>query len=230
LIGHQFITSHKLVIAFFATAILFPIISYGQQTPVKRVDIVVSVVEKPGTAIVQLPATNLPKAVDKKSKNYKTKIYKKRKSTPSTHLSPKNIKPNLPAVAKIKAKTLSTKSKVVEPVKPKQQISPNQTSLSKLKPIPQQKEELKSIEKPIQKEEKPKFESSSNKVDNAFRNADVEHNNAQISDTDKQNTISYVWIGVILIVAGIVLGLLFGRTAFLVSFIGVIFILLGIFI
>ena len=51
----------------------------------------------------------------------------------------------------------------------------------------------------------------------------------QNSNSDKANTISYVWIGVILLIAGIILGLLFGRAAFLVSFVGVIFILLGIF-
>lgn len=116
-----------------------------------------------------------------------------------------------------------------QPVKPTQEVAAYPTSLAKLNPDIQQKEDLKkAIPNQIQKEEKPRVESK-RKVD-IVGNANLAHNNAQIIETDKPNITSYVWIGIILIVLGIVLGMLFGRTAFLLSFIGVVFILLGIFI
>lgn len=54
-------------------------------------------------------------------------------------------------------------------------------------------------------------------------------------DNDKKEatraiTFSYIWIGIFLVIAGVVLGLLFGRPAFLVSFVGVVFIALGLMI
>lgn len=51
-----------------------------------------------------------------------------------------------------------------------------------------------------------------------------------IKNTVKQGTFSHVWLGSILMISGVVLGFLFGRTAFLVSGIGFIFILIGIFV
>lgn len=44
------------------------------------------------------------------------------------------------------------------------------------------------------------------------------------------NTISYLWIGFVLIIGGIVLGLIFGRTAFMVSIIGVVFLIIGFYV
>jgi hypothetical protein len=46
----------------------------------------------------------------------------------------------------------------------------------------------------------------------------------QIAET---SAFSYIWIGVFLFVAGILLGLLFGRPALLVSFVGMVFVAIG---
>jgi len=48
------------------------------------------------------------------------------------------------------------------------------------------------------------------------------------SQNNQSNAFSYIWIGAFLVVAGLVLGLLFGKPAFLISFVGVVFIVLGI--
>jgi hypothetical protein len=50
---------------------------------------------------------------------------------------------------------------------------------------------------------------------------------ATFTHSSKVNSISYIWIGCFLIIAGVVLGLLFGRPAFLISFVGIVFITLG---
>ncbi len=44
----------------------------------------------------------------------------------------------------------------------------------------------------------------------------------------KVNAVNYIWIGFFLMLAGVVLGLLFGKPAFLVSFAGLIFVILGV--
>lgn len=44
------------------------------------------------------------------------------------------------------------------------------------------------------------------------------------------NKISYLWIGFVLVIGGIVLGLIFGRTAFMVSVVGIVFLIIGFFV
>jgi len=44
------------------------------------------------------------------------------------------------------------------------------------------------------------------------------------------NKISYLWIGFVLVIGGIVLGLIFGRTAFMVSVVGIVFLIIGFYI
>ena len=43
----------------------------------------------------------------------------------------------------------------------------------------------------------------------------------------KVNAVNYIWIGFFLMLAGVVLGLLFGKPAFLVSFAGLVFLIIG---
>lgn len=50
---------------------------------------------------------------------------------------------------------------------------------------------------------------------------------AQAKYSAKVNAVSYIWIGAFLILAGVVLGLLFGKPAFLVSLAGVVFVILS---
>lgn len=52
----------------------------------------------------------------------------------------------------------------------------------------------------------------------------------QVKYSAKVNSSSYLWIGSFLVLAGLVLGLLFGKPAILVSLAGVVFIALGFFI
>ncbi len=50
---------------------------------------------------------------------------------------------------------------------------------------------------------------------------------SQVSHSAKVNALNYMWIGFFLMLAGFVLGLLFGKPAFLVSVAGLVFIVLG---
>lgn len=51
-----------------------------------------------------------------------------------------------------------------------------------------------------------------------------------IENSPKANKISYMWIGFVLVLAGVVLGLVFGRTAFMVSVVGFVFLIIGFYI
>ncbi|HEY1025026.1 MAG TPA: hypothetical protein VGE26_07675 [Sphingobacteriaceae bacterium] len=52
-------------------------------------------------------------------------------------------------------------------------------------------------------------------------------NDFSIENSPKANKISYMWIGFVLLLAGVVLGLVFGRTAFMISAVGVVFLIIG---
>lgn len=125
-----------------------------------------------------------------------------------------NVMPNITAPANSKPKDNSQ-------VSLQKSANGQQTAVNNLKPS--------SKEIP----EKPFMVTESKKKDSKYLTIESPSSPyvetiATTGKVDKQNTLSYVWIGSILVIAGLVLGLLFGRAAFLLSLVGVIFIILGV--
>mgnify|MGYP003582988841 CR=1 FL=1 len=205
--------------------LLSPIVVFSQEEQPKRVTVVVTAKEIPSQKeVVQIPADNVPKNVkESSSRTTKNKLEAK--------------------AAKEVTRTSADKTKPVTSL-PK---APKKPPVKR--PMPIIKEEITTNHKP--KEEKPVENSArkengkveKNTVDTSHTVAKVIHKNKTslkpanakavdetLSVNSKKSAFSYIWIGTFLVIAGIVLGLLFGRPAFLVSFVGIVFIILGIII
>ncbi|MDQ8004459.1 MAG: hypothetical protein REI64_06625 [Pedobacter sp.] len=230
-------------VILFTGLLLLSLSGYSQQEEPKRVTVVVTAKEiAPQKEIIQVPADNLPKVVSKPAAKQKTKATEiSEKST----IVKQRIKPTEKIVAETPKTTLRTKPKV-EATKniPVQKNKPvEETKIAQNKPVGV-KETQKPAQQPIEDKkeiEKAKEETKLPDVnvtktvtqvgDETITTIKAESDNkevAKITHSSKVNSFSYIWIGAFLIVAGLVLGLLFGKPAFLISFVGVVFIVLGI--
>lgn len=209
-----------------------------QQEEPKRVTVVVKSTEvSTQKEIVQLPADNLPKVISSKpiTKSNRT-VSTKQNSVPAA-VAPKEktivakvekkaeVKPeNKPSIAK----TIASPKKEVIPVK-KTEVAQAKTTIKKEQPVIAK---TASTNKP-KDAAKPNVSVTREVTqvgDETITTIKAQSDNeviAKVSHSSKVNSFSYIWIGIFLIVAGVVLGLLFGKPAFLISFVGVVFITLG---
>lgn len=233
-------------VMLFAGLLLLSFSGFSQQQEEpKRVTVLVTAKEiAPQKEIVQLPADNMPKAVSKPITKQKIKVAEPitEKNTAVKH----RIRPTEKIVTET-PKTASRTKPVVE--KPKVE-APKNISVQKSKPavetkIAQNKPTIaKEQQKPFQDKADTKKAKEETKIpdvnvtktvtqvgDETITTIKAESDSkevAKITHSSKVNSFSYIWIGAFLIVAGLVLGLLFGKPAFLISFVGVVFIVLGI--
>ncbi len=229
----------------FTGLLLLPFSSFSQQEEPKRVTVVVTVKEIPQQKeIVQLPADNTPKKVSKATE--KTVIATKKNSLPTKVTASKEITvAKAPIVAKKTSKSPSEKPKVTVSVTPKATPpTKEETKLAQNKPVIA--EDKKSVEKvPTQKpvatlpktapttvhtDISKSTEQVNNKTITTVKDKNESEEIENTSYTSTVNSFSYIWIGAFLIIAGVVLGLLFGKPAFLISFVGIVFIVLGLLI
>lgn len=226
--------------------LMLPFLSFSQQQEEpKRVSIIVTAKEiAPQKEIVQLPADNLPKitnskptketlttqiaTIKKNNTTLKTTIASKKDgvvvkklTTPTTMASAKKapIKPvevsKKSAIVPVKKTEITrTKLSTKQERKPAKATSEKTTATAKAPNVDQNKEVRQVGDKT---EATSKLEISEKEVVKSTNSANI-------------NSFSYIWIGIFLIVAGLVLGLLFGKPAFLISFVGVVFIALGLII
>ncbi|SOD17456.1 hypothetical protein [Pedobacter xixiisoli] len=229
----------------FLGLLLSPFLGFSQQEEPKRVSVVVTAKEiTPQKEVVQIPADNTPKVAIKSTtpkavaKNPQTAA--KKVVAPVKSISPKE---QPLTAAPIVAKKEPAKKQTVVP--PKTTAVPNKIKteeIAKSKPAEIKKEKPKEIVSAEQsvtatpKKETKAQEVTPNKApvqvnDKTAANivkADNENKEVvEIPNNVKANSSSYIWIGIFLIVAGVVLGLLFGKPAFLISFVGVVFVALG---
>ncbi len=235
---------------------MLPFLGFSQQEQPKRVTVVVTAKEiTPQKELVQLPADNVPTTVSRKLKatsskkttytatkataGVPTKVQPKKTVVPSTKVvttaKPKSnsvVKEN--SIAKTTAKPNPTPKTVATPPVKKEEV------IAKANPTPKVVTEQVKPEKgiatpaPITRAALP----NNNKVEttaapskeDALVKTESNKDTPQLSPDEQTNATSYIWIGVFLIIAGVVLGLLFGKPAFLISFVGVVFVALGIII
>ena len=223
---------------------MLPFLGFSQQVQPKRVSIVVTAKEiTPQKELVQLPADNVPSTINSKPKatlNKKT-TYTQAKATSLSKIEPKKARESNSKAASFPvtksevtvkesniAKT-TTKSVANPPVK--------EEVTAKVKPAPKAAKEAVKPEKEIvspapiamaNTSQNSKLEETTTSSEHiATVKAEHSKSTPQLSPNGQINSVSYVWIGVFLIIAGVVLGLLFGKPAFLISFVGVVFVALG---
>lgn len=233
--------------------LMLPFLGFSQEEQPKRVTVVVTAKEITPQKVVQLPADNVPTIVSSKPKiaiKKKTPIYTatKPKATLPTATAKKvtESSPKVASVSASKNKAVVKENAVAKATpKPKNTTPPpaiappvkKEEVITKTKPAPQPQKNLKEADiiappAPIttantpQKDDKVEEPEKIND-NNASVKADYARDTPQLSPDGQTNTISYIWIGVFLIIAGVVLGLLFGKPAFLISFVGVVFVALG---
>ena len=227
---------------------------FSQQEQPKRVTVVVTAKEITPQKVVQLPADNVPVTVNSKpttavKKNLPIYTAAKNKAKSYTKVSTKKLAETSPKVASVPASKSKAAAKenteVVTTLKPNRPTKPAlvtpptvKREIAVAKPAPAPTKEIKKTEKAVAT---PPPMTTANYPQKDNKTTDLEktdHNDAsmkadygraapQLSPDGQTNTISYIWIGVFLIIAGVVLGLLFGKPAFLISFVGVVFVALG---
>lgn len=236
--------------------LMLPFLGFSQQEQPKRVTVVVTAKEiAPQKEVVQLPADNVPATVSSKPK---ATFSKKTTYTAAKTkvVAPTKVQPEKTVVASPKAtSTVKPKSNTMakENTIAKATVKPSPTPKATTPP-PVKKEEVIAKMEPaikVEKEQvKPEKEivapapitraalPSNNKVETttapskeeAVVKTESSKDIPQLSPDGQTNSTSYIWIGVFLIIAGVVLGLLFGKPAFLISFVGVVFVALGVII
>lgn len=191
----------------------------------------------PQKEIVQLPADNIPTVINMpaaKVRNTSARHTAKTKSIISKNKATKE---------KVVAKSTLTVKKA-----PKQ---PAEKSIIPSSPTVTQQEKAKAQTKPIENKsvsvKQNELTEQKTVANKASKIPDVKSTAAQVRDdtstivktkndnketvkfiqNTKANSFSYIWIGIFLVIAGVVLGLLFGKPAFLISFVGAVFIVLG---
>lgn len=233
-----------------------PLLGFSQQEQPKRVTVVVTAKEITPQKLVQLPADNVPSIVSGKpkatlKKKLHTHITAKPKTKPATQTtsakalvepSPKAISAPTP-----KSKSVAKENTIAKAVpknqntaKPVAVAPPAQKEETVVEAQPGQQKENKKIDKEVAPPApittantlgtSAEIEKTTKPEDNATIQTNSSRDTPQLSPDGQTNATSYIWIGVFLIIAGVVLGLLFGKPAFLISFVGVVFIALGIII
>lgn len=230
---------------------MLPFLGFSQQEQPKRVTVVVTAKEiTPQKDVVQLPADNVPTTVNSKPKaifSKKVSTYASTKTVAPTKAQPHKTvapKPKVISTPNPKNNIVAKEKTIAKPT-----VKPNSTPKPVITP-PIKKEEAIAKTKPVIKAEKEKAKAeeeilapapitgaalpSNSKVetttpdkDEAIVKTESNKDTPQLSPDGQTNSTSYIWIGIFLIIAGVVLGLLFGKPAFLISFVGVVFVALG---
>ncbi len=175
----------------------------------KSTPVVVSKVTKEAVVAKAKPAPLVTvKPVVKSAPTPKVEMVKKA-------TAPVVAKTNPPVVAsnKVEQVIVTKKDVVVLPPAVVAENNPSVKTTNTLTTVPQAS---------VTKDDKKVIDEFSNEVTVAN---DLEV--SQVSHSAKVNALNYIWIGFFLMLAGFVLGLLFGKPAFLVSVAGVVFIVLG---
>lgn len=224
--------------------LMLPFLSFSQQQEEpKRVSIVVTAKEiAPQKEIVQLPADNFPKITDSKpTKETLTTQIATNKKNNTTLKTTVAAKKDGVVVKKLTTTTASANKAPIKPVE-----VPKKSAI-----VPVKKTDIARTKTSTKQEQNPAKVTSekttaATKAPNVDQNTEVRQVGDKTEATSKLevgekevvkstnsaniNSFSYIWIGIFLIVAGLVLGLLFGKPAFLISFVGVVFIALGLII
>ena len=237
-------------VMFFTGLLLLSFSGYSQQQEEpKRVTVIVTAKEiAPQKDIVQVPADNLPKTVDRPAAKHKTKVAEAAVAKANT------TKQRINTTEKIMVETPKVTSRPNPVVQQPKREAPKSTAVQQNKAVAETKiaqskpiaveETPKPVQKPIENKKEAERAKEETKLpdvnvtktvtqvgDETITTIKAESDNkevAKITHSSKVNSFSYIWIGAFLIVAGLVLGLLFGKPAFLISFVGVVFIVLGI--
>lgn len=236
---------------------MFPFLGFSQQEQPKRVSVVVTAKEiTPQKEVVQLPADNVPSSVNSKPKatsNRKPTAYTaKTKAAAPTKIQPEKTvvasqkkitstakpKSNIAAkentIAKATAKASPIPNTVVPPPVKKEEAIAKAKPVVKVEKEPAKPEKEIAVPAPVTSAALPnnhKVETSTvPSKEEAIVKTESNKDTPQLSPDGQTNATSYIWIGIFLIIAGVVLGLLFGKPAFLISFVGVVFVALGIII
>jgi len=220
--------------AFLFTGLLtLPFLSFSQQQEEpKRVTVVVTAKEIVSQKeIVQLPADNVPKIVSDKPKEKNTTA-KRNITNSSKSLTTRSVVSKAPTAAK--KNTVETKKTPVAVAK-KEIFPVSRADIAKAKPevtkeTKQTQPSKERIANPIAKVETTAPDVNASKDSDRVTTKLAAEDTIKVTHSTKVNSFSYIWIGIFLIVAGLVLGLLFGKPAFLISFVGIIFIALGLII
>lgn len=234
------------IIRFFLCCIAwgcFPFIAFSQQEEPKRVSIIVIAKEiNTEKEIVQLPATNLPPVITKGRKTANTIAHTPTK-TVAKNTNKKQIftAPAAPEMAPAKSiapSTSPTKTNTVRSHNKAASTTPKERVPENVPPPPVQAAASGPVQEPSAPtasttNHKQSQESSASSPQTLRKRMD-HHSKQQVEHTrianQKANVRSYIWTGVFLIIAGVALGLLFGKPAFLVSVVGIVFIVLGVMI
>jgi len=237
---------------------MFPFLGFSQQEQPKRVTVVVTAKEiNPQKEVVQLPADNVPTVVNSKTKTAFSKkpatytATKSKTAVPSKAQPEKTVvvSPKVSSTAKPK-NTVATKENTISKTTVKPSPTPKigtPPPIKKAEVIAKAKPTIKVEKEPVKPEKeiaatapitRATASPSNHKVETttapskeeAIVKTESSKDTPQLSPDGQTNSTSYIWIGVFLIIAGVVLGLLFGKPAFLISFVGVVFVALGIII
>lgn len=231
-------TLHKAIFysALFL-GLISPMLVFSQQDIPKRISVVVTAKEI-GTEkqLVQLPADNFPKtigsaAVKKHSKpvtraipeKYIAVIKEPASKKVEEKLIKSAVKPTAEKHAEAKASVSETKTTSAVPT----DNSANQQFNSATNTSATENNTSDSISPADDISISKTVEQIGEKTITTIKARKDNKELATFTHSSKVNSISYIWIGCFLIIAGVVLGLLFGRPAFLISFVGVVFITLG---
>lgn len=200
----------------------------AQDTP-KRVSITVEVKQRQQSDILQLPAENLPTVVDRTHLNTGTK------SERPIHKSivAKKTKNPLHAAAKVSVKqNLASKNTVVAPA-PKTIVEKtpkaNDNPISRPSPLANKTAQVAVSSTTSQNKALTEIPVEKQRVatENRIPENDNPYTELESSNPSNNHGLTYVWVGALLVIAGMVLGLLFGRSAYLIAACGIIFIVFG---
>ncbi|MBC7914645.1 MAG: UbiA prenyltransferase family protein [Pyrinomonadaceae bacterium] len=179
------------------------------QDTVKKVYIKVLASEKPKFATMESLEND---AVSKKPENITP-------TKPTYTKSRASLKRGGPAFNTISKPAGVTKiaPKRLNPVSNPSKIVVNKTPVKSAQPNPN-----------IAARDKPSNLNTQQEIHNEVENAqviDIDDTETQVSNIKTSKT--YLWVGIVLVVVGMILGILFGKTALLISIAGMVFVIIG---
>lgn len=240
-------------------SLILPKFAFAQsELQTLRVEVIVKAKEiQMQKDFVQIPADNLPQKISGKKKIIKpVSKHLLSSNTPKPERNiVNNLKPKLAAPKQeVKISGNTNKSTQVVALEKKKTVSKQQQNViatETKKPTPstaKSSDATTTTQNVVASETTDENTSSASASSNELSNSvlDGQHDQSlQSSNQDlrdsatdsaldnqiqKNNQSTYFWIGIFLIVTGIVFGLLFGKIAFLISLAGLIFIIIGVLI
>jgi cytoskeletal protein RodZ len=218
----------------FLGLLLFPIFVFSQEEQPKRVTVIVTAKEISGQKeVVQIPADNVPKNVKESVK----KSVKESSPTAQKNQVEAKVTNKVNPTVTDKTKSVTTSPTVAKKTTATKPTSPSKTEVTTTTKPAEEKPAENFVRKETGSIGKHTVDTTSttaakiiNKDNASLKPANTETIDETLSANSKKSAFSYIWIGAFLVIAGIVLGSLFGRPAFLISFVGIVFIILGVII